>query len=270
MDKTFQGRVAFITGGARGQGRSHALAFADLGAEIALCDATADMPTIPYPLATGSDLSDTADMIRDRGVRCMAEQVDVRDGEAISRFAQRIADELGRIDVVIANAGVYSFAANAWELTEEQWDVMIDIDLTGVWRTCKAAIPHMLTSGSGGSLTLISSVNGFEGVPGTAHYCAAKHGLVGLMRTLAIELAPHGIRVNTVHPTAVDTKMVHNDATPRALAAAERYGKDMSNLLPIELLAPEDVSAALVWLASPAARYVTGITLPVDAGFTVK
>jgi SDR family mycofactocin-dependent oxidoreductase len=262
--------VALITGGARGQGRSHAEAFAEAGADVAICDALTDLPTIPYPLAREEDLDETAAAVRERGSRCFAERVDVRDLGAMETFAEAAAAELGGLDVIIGNAGVYSFAANSWELEAEEWQTMLDVNLTGVWNTCRAAIPRMLDADRGGSIALISSVNGFEGVPGTAHYCAAKHGLVGLMRTLAIELAPHGIRANTVHPTAVATSMVENDATPRALAAAEACGKDMTNLLAVELMEPRDVSEALVWLASPAARYVTGITLPIDAGFTVK
>lgn len=264
------GSVVLVTGGARGQGRSHALAFAAAGADVAICDVAAELPTIPYPLAGEEELAATAEEVEASGARCVAERVDVRDLEGLERFAATAAERLGRIDTVIANAGVYSFAASSWELSAEEWQVMIEINLTGVWNTCRAAIPAMIAAGGGGSIAMISSVNGFEGVPGTGHYCAAKHGLVGLMRTLAIELAPHGIRVNTVHPTAVDTKLVDNDATPRALEAAERYGKDMTNLLPVELMEPRDVSEALLWLSSPAARYVTGITLPIDAGFTVK
>lgn len=264
------GSVVLVTGGARGQGRSHALSFAAAGADVAICDATAEMPTIPYRLADEDELAATAGAVEACGVRCHAERVDVRDLAGLERFVAAAVERLGRIDTVVANAGVYSFAASSWELDPEQWQVMLDINLTGVWNTCRAAIPAMIEGGGGGSIAMISSVNGFEGVPGTAHYCAAKHGLVGLMRTLAIELAQHGIRVNTIHPTAVDTKMVDNDATPRALEAAERYGKDMTNLLAVELMEPRDVSEALLWISSPAARYVTGITLPIDAGFTVK
>jgi NAD(P)-dependent dehydrogenase (short-subunit alcohol dehydrogenase family) len=139
-----------------------------------------------------------------------------------------------------------------------------------VWHTCKATIPAILRSGDGGSLTLTSSVNAFTGVPGTGHYTASKHALVGLMRTLAIELASQSVRVNTLHPTAVNTQMATNDATQGALAAATAVGKDMSNMMPVELIEPEDVTAALLWLVSPAARYVTGIAFPVDAGFSLK
>lgn len=268
--RPFEGKVALITGAARGQGRAHAEAFAAAGADVAICDALEPMPTVPYPLAGEDDLEGTVDAVRGHGARCHAQRADVRDTAQMESFAAAAAAELGGIDIVVANAGVYSFAANTWELSAEQWQVVLDVNLTGVWNTCRAAIPRMLQTGRGGSIALISSVNGFEGVPGTAHYTAAKHGLLGLMRTLALELAPHGVRVNTVHPTAVATKMVQNEAMPAALAAAERGGKDMTNLLPVELIEPRDVSAALLWLASSQARYVTGIALPIDAGFLVK
>ncbi|MBS1676703.1 MAG: mycofactocin-coupled SDR family oxidoreductase [Actinobacteria bacterium] len=269
-DTPLAGRVALITGGARGQGLSHALAFARAGADVSICDVVSPLPTVPYALAEPAELDQAVAAVEALGARCIGERADVRDLEAMERFAEATAAELGGIDIVVGNAGIYSFAASSWELSAEQWQVMIDVNLTGVWNTCRAAIPFMREREGDRSITLISSVNGFEGVPGTAHYCAAKHGLVGLMRTLAIELAQDGIRVNTLHPTAVDTKLVDNDATPKALESAERYGKDMTNLLPVELMDPVDVSAALVWISSPSSRYVTGITLPIDAGFSVK
>jgi len=265
-----QGRVALITGGARGQGRSHALTLAEAGADIAICDIAAPVDTIDYPLATGGDLAETARLVETLGRRCIAAAVDVRDLAAMRAFTARVTAELGRLDIAIANAGVYSFAANTWELTEAQWDVMLDVNLGGVWRTCAAAIPHIIDSGDGGSIVLVSSVNGLRGVPGVAHYNAAKTGLIGLTRTLAIELAPHHVRVNTVHPTAVRSPMVENDVMPKALAAVEEWGIDLRNILDIELLDPRDVSEAVLWLVSPAARRVTGISLPVDAGNVLR
>jgi SDR family mycofactocin-dependent oxidoreductase len=264
------GRVAFITGGARGQGRSHAVALARAGADIAICDAETDLETVPYALSRDGDLAETRALVEAEGRRCVSERLDVRDLAGLEAFAARAAGELGGLDFVVGNAGVYSYAPNTWELTEEQWDVMLDINLGGVWRTCKATIPHMLAAGRGGVIVLISSVNGLRGIPGVAHYNAAKHGLVGLMRTMAIELAPHGVRVNTLHPTGVATGMTQNDAMTEALAAVEASGLDMTNLLPVELMDPEDVSNALVWLVSPLARYVTASVLPVDAGCTAK
>jgi SDR family mycofactocin-dependent oxidoreductase len=269
-DMGLTGSVALITGAARGQGRSHAVSLARAGADIAVTDVAGDVATVPYDLGTEQDLSQTVELVEREGRRCLAAKIDVRDLSALSAFADQVGEQLGRLDIVVGNAGIYSFAESTWELTEEQWNVMLDVNLTGVWHTCKASIPVILRSGRGGSIVLISSVNGLVGVPGTAHYCAAKHGLVGLMRTLAIELAPHNVRVNTLHPTAVNTTMAVNSATEMALAEAQRHGKDMTNLLPVELMEPHDVSSALMWLVSPAARYVTGITLPIDAGFTVK
>lgn len=267
---TLEGRVALITGGARGQGRSHALALAGAGADIAICDVAGPVATIDYPLAEHDDLAKTVRLVEGLGQRCVAAVADVRDLSALRAFAARTVDQLGRIDIVVANAGVYSYAPNAWELTEQQWDVMLDINLGGVWKTCAAAIPHMLATGDGGTIVLISSVNGLRGVPGVAHYNAAKHGLVGLTRTLAIELSPYRIRVNTLHPTAVRTPMVENDVMPRAFEAIEAAGIDLANLLGVELLDPSDVSEALLWLVSPGARNVTGISLPVDAGNLVR
>lgn len=265
-----EGRVAFITGGARGQGRSHAIALARAGADIAICDSASELPTVPYELGTEAELAETCALVEAEGRRCVADRVDVRDLAGLEAFAARTASELGGLDFVIGNAGIYSYAPNTWELTEEQWDVMLDVNLGGVWRTCKATVPHMIAAGRGGVIVLISSVNGLRGIPGVAHYNAAKHGLVGLMRTLALELAPHGVRVNTLHPTAVATGMTQNDAMADALAAVESSGIDMTNLLPVELMEPEDVSNALVWLVSPLARYVTASVVPVDAGCTAK
>lgn len=265
-----EGRVALITGGARGQGRSHAVALAAAGVDVAICDVAGPVETIEYPLAAPEDLSETARVVESLGQRCVHAIADVRDLSALRSFAARTVDELGRIDIVVANAGVYSHAPNTWELTEQQWEVMLDINLSGVWRTCIAAIPHMIATGQGGAIVLISSVNGLRGVPGVAHYNAAKHGLVGLTRTLAIELSPYRIRVNTLHPTAVRTPMVENEVMPRAFEAIEAAGIDVANLLGVELLDPSDVSEALLWLVSSGARHVTGISLPVDAGNLVR
>jgi SDR family mycofactocin-dependent oxidoreductase len=264
------GRVALVTGGARGQGRSHAVGLARAGADVVLCDALAPMPTIEYDLADPEDLDETAALVEAEGRRCVAERADVRDLGALRAVCERAMTELGRLDIVVANAGVYSHAPSTWELTEEQWDVMLDINLGGVWRTCAAAVPHVVATGEGGSVVLISSVNGLRGVPGTAHYNAAKHGLVGLTRTLALELARYGIRVNTLHPTGVRSPMTQNEAMERALRAVSDTGVDMTNLLDVDMLDPRDVTDALVWLVSPLARNVTGISLPVDAGHLIK
>jgi NAD(P)-dependent dehydrogenase (short-subunit alcohol dehydrogenase family) len=177
--------------------------------------------------------------------------------------------EFGRLDVVCANAGIAGFAENAWSLTEDEWEEMIAVNLSGVWRTLKAAIPKMIDAGNGGSIVITSSTAGVKGMAGTAHYVSAKHGVVGLMRALANELAPHSIRVNTVHPTGVNTPMIHNEFIEGVLAQMDGGG-GLTNALPVDEVQPEDISNAIVWLASEEARYVTGTMLPVDAGYLIK
>ncbi|MDI3341336.1 MAG: mycofactocin-coupled SDR family oxidoreductase [Sphaerobacter sp.] len=260
------GKVAIITGGARGQGRSHALTLAREGADIVVCDIAAQIDTVPYPMATPADLEETVRLVEDLDRRCIAVQADVRDGAQMRAVAERAMGEFGRIDILLANAGIAGFAS-AWELTDEQWNDMIAVNLTGVWQSCKAVIPHMIAGGRGGSIVITSSTAGLKGFAGSAHYVATKHGVVGLMRTLAIELAPYNIRVNTVHPTGVNTPMVVNDYMREVLAASPQA---LTNLLPVEMVEPVDISNAILWLVSDDARYVTGVTLPVDAGFTVK
>ncbi len=270
------GKVAVITGGARGQGRSHAITLAREGADIVICDVAAPLPTVPYALATPDDLAETARLVEDLDRHCIAVQADVRDGAQMREVAARAIAEFGHIDILLANAGIISFA-RAWELTEEQWDQMIAVNLTGVWQSCKAAIPHMIARCRGGAIVLTSSTVGLKGLLTASHYAASKHGVVGLMRTLAIELAPYGIRVNTVHPTAVATDIVLNDAmrtlfgggVPVSEERLRQMLGDM-NLLPVKLLQSSDISAAVLWLVSDEARFVTGVALPVDAGLTAK
>ena len=270
------GKVALITGGARGQGRSHALTFAHEGAEIIVCDVAEGLRTVPYPLASAGELADTARMVEDLGRRCLAVQADVRDSEGMRGVVERAVSEFGRIDILLANAGIESFGT-AWELTDEQWDEMIAVNLTGVWKSCRAVAPHMIERRAG-VILITSSIAGLRGLANQAHYCAAKHGVVGLMRALAIELAPHGVRVNTVHPSSVDTPIIKNqamytlfsggkpDATLEEVTPAFRA----LNLLDTPWIEPQDISNAMLWLASDDARYVTGATLPVDAGLLAK
>ena len=270
------GKVALITGGARGQGRSHALTFAREGAEIIICDIADDLPTAPYPLASTGDLADTARMVEDLGRRCLAIQADVRDSQGMRGVVERGISEFGHIDILLANAGIESFG-KSWELTDEQWDEMIAVNLTGAWKSCKAVIPRMIERRTG-VILITSSIAGLKGLGNQAHYCAAKHGVVGLMRNLAIELAPHGIRVNTVHPSSVDTPIIKNqamytlfsggdpDATLEEVTPAFRE----LNLLDTQWMQPQDISNAMLWLASDDARYITGATLPVDAGLMAK
>jgi (+)-trans-carveol dehydrogenase len=271
------GKVAFITGAARGQGRSHAVWLAREGADIIAMDACADIETVPYKGATEDDLAETVAEVEALDRRIVARKADVRDYAGLKAVLDEGVAQLGRLDIVSANAGIFSHAPAA-ELTEEQWGQMIDINLTGVWRTCKAAIPHLVAGGRGGSVIITSSVAGLRGTPNFAHYSTAKHGLVGLMRTLALELAPHSIRVNSLHPGNVNTPMVHNEDLYRMFMPGSENptreeftarAKTMSPL-PTPWAEPADISSALVFLASDEGRYITGVTLPVDAGVMLR
>jgi SDR family mycofactocin-dependent oxidoreductase len=273
-----EGKVAFVTGAARGQGRSHAIRLAEEGADIIAVDLCGQIDTVPYPMATPEDLDQTVKAVEALDRRIIATQADVRDYGALKAALDDGVAQLGHLDIVSANAGIFSFGTME-ELDETHWQDMIDVNLTGVWHAAKAAIPHLRAAG-GGSMILTSSTAGLQALPNTGHYNAAKHGVVGLMRTLALELAPDMIRVNSVHPTAVDTDMIQNSATYELfapdLAPAERTREVLSerfatlNVLPIPWVEPIDISNAVLWLASDEARYVTGVTLPVDAGLLTK
>jgi (+)-trans-carveol dehydrogenase len=268
------GKVAFITGAARGQGRSHAIRLAQEGADIIAVDVCEDVATVPYGGATEADLAETVKQVEALDRRIIATKADVRDFGQLKAAVDDGVAQLGKLDIVSANAGIFSHAPTA-ELTEEQWQTMIDINLTGVWRTCKAAIPHLIANDSG-AIVITSSVAGLKGGPNFAHYVSAKHGVIGLMRTLALELAPHHIRVNTINPTNVATDMILNDDLYRLFnpGAPTRAGfeqvADTMNALPVPWVEPVDISNALLFLASDEGRYVTGITFPVDAGMTAK
>lgn len=266
---SLEGRVALVTGAGRGQGRSHALAFAREGADVVAVDRAADVDQAPYPMSTVADLEETAVAVRETGRHCLVAVADVRDLAAMEEVVSTCCQELGGLDILCANAGIISFGAT-WELTEAQWVGVVDTNLKGAWATCRAAIPAMLAQGSGGSIVLTASAAGLRGYPGMAHYVASKHGVVGLARTLAIELAPHRIRVNCVAPGGVRTVMGENEAMRSHLAANPDAARALTNLLPVDLVEPEDVSAAVVWLCSEAARNVTGAVLPVDAGVQLR
>jgi SDR family mycofactocin-dependent oxidoreductase len=229
-------------------------------------DVCRQLDTVPYPMAVSEEFRETAELVEDLDRRIVASEADVRDSAAVRALVEEGVREFGRLDVVCANAGIAGFAKNTWTMTEDQWDEMIAVNLTGVWKTVKAAVPAIIEAGNGGSIVITSSTGGVKGLPGIgAHYVAAKHGVVGMMRTLANELAPHFIRVNTVHPTGVNTPMIANDAAMQAMSAAAEL-VNMQNALPVTLVEPVDISNALVWLTSDEARYVTGVSLPVDAG----
>jgi SDR family mycofactocin-dependent oxidoreductase len=269
MPGRLEGKVAFISGAARGQGRSHAVRLAQEGADIVAFDVCRQLGTVPYPMADSEDLKETVRLVEDLDRRIVAREADVRDLAGVRAVVEEGVAEFGRLDVVCANAGIAGFAENTWSLTEQQWEEMIAVNLSGVWRTVAAAIPTMIEAGNGGSIVITSSTAGVKGMTGIAHYVSAKHGVVGLMRTLANELAPFSIRVNTVHPTGVNTPMIHNEFMDAVLADPEG-GVNLTNALPVEEVEPVDISNAVLWLASDEARYVTGTMLPVDAGYLGK
>lgn len=267
------GKVALITGAARGQGRAHALRLAEEGADIVAVDLCAPMDTVPYGLATPDDLAQTAKLVEEHDRRVIARQIDVRDLGALQQVVSEAVADLGGVDIVVANAGIGSFAP-IWEITEEQWDDVIGVNLTGVWKTVKAAIPTMIEAGKGGSIILTSSLAGLVAFPNLGHYNAAKHGVTGLMRTLAVELAPYNIRCNSLHPAIVHTDMTHNEAiyqlflphldTPSRAEAEEGYAT--MHALRISGLEAIDIANMVLFLASDEARYITGTTQVLDAG----
>jgi SDR family mycofactocin-dependent oxidoreductase len=271
------GKVALISGGARGQGRSHAVTLAREGADIIIFDICRQIPDVPYELARPEELDETAQMVEDLDRRVIAMQADVRDSSQLAEVVRTGLAEFGHIDIVCANAGIATFAP-AWEITDEDWDLEIAVNLTGVFKTVRAAIPSMIERGAGGSIILTSSTAGLKGYANLMHYNAAKHGVVGIMRTLAIELAPYMIRVNSVHPAGTNTPIMNNQAMytlfggGRPDATREDATRELLklNLLPVAWVEPEDISNAVLWLASPDSRYVTGHTLPVDAGLLTK
>lgn len=265
---TLDGKVAFITGAARGQGRSHALALAEQGADIIALDICEQIDTVFYDLATEDDLAETVRLVEQRGRRAVARKADVRDLAGLTAVLDEGLDTFGRLDIVLANAGICMGLGEP----ERTWKNSIDVNLTGVWNTLWAARQPLIEGGRGGSIVVTSSSFGLKGYSdGSAAglaYCAAKHGVVGLMRAFANELAPHMIRVNSIHPTGVNTAMVINPAMEKYLADnAEAAANGMQNAMPVELIERIDVTNAVLWLVSDAARYVTGVTLPVDAGF---
>jgi SDR family mycofactocin-dependent oxidoreductase len=275
-----EGKVAFITGAARGQGRSHAIRLAQEGADIIAVDLCESLPTVTplYAGATAEDLAETVRQVEALDRRIVATKADVRDFDALKSALDEGVAQLGRVDIVSANAGIFVFGELAQDITDEQWDEVNDINAKGVWHTCKAVIPHLIEQGTGGSIVLTSSTAGLKGTPHLLAYTASKHAVVGIMRTLALELARHRIRVNSVHPTGVATDMALNEAVfklfrpdephPTQEQAAEVFAT--TNALPIPWVEPVDISNAVLFLASDEARYVTGLELKVDAGYTIK
>jgi (+)-trans-carveol dehydrogenase len=273
MMAKLSGKVALITGAARGQGQRHAERMAAEGADIIAIDLCADIDTVPYPLADEAGLEATAKLVREHGRRVVTRIADVRDYEALERAIDEGVGELGGLDIVVANAGVTSFAT-ARDLPLAEWRDVIDVNLSGAYYTARAAIPHLVERASGGSIILISSALAHRAMPNLPHYVASKAGLVGLMRALALELSPQSIRVNSLHPSVVDTEMVQNSAMYALfrpdLADPTRddlaVPSAMLHLMPTPWVDREDVTNAVLFLASDEARFVTGQELRVDAG----
>jgi SDR family mycofactocin-dependent oxidoreductase len=278
MPGRVEGKVAFITGAARGQGRSHAVRLAQEGADIIAVDICKQIDSVGLPMSTPEDLAETVAQVEALDRRIVAAEVDVRDYDALKATVDDGVAQLGRLDIVAANAGIGSGGSPMHEMSQELWQDMIDVNLTGVWLSAKAAIPHLIAGGRGGSITLTSSVGGLKAYPNIGNYVAAKHGVVGIMRTLAHELGQYGIRVNSVHPTQVDTPMVMHESVYRLFrpdlenptAADLAPASQTKHVLPVPWVESVDISNALLFLASDEARYITGVTLPVDAGSLIK
>jgi (+)-trans-carveol dehydrogenase len=250
---------------------------AEEGADIIAVDLLGQVGSVPYAMSTPEDLEQTVKEVEALDRRIVATKADVRDFDAVKQALDAGVAELGRLDIVSANAGIFSVGQSV-DLSEQEWRDMIDVNLTGVWHATKAATPHLIEGGHGGSMILTSSTAGIQAIQNAAHYVAAKHGVVGLMRTLALELAPHMIRVNSVHPTTVNTDMIQNDAVYQLFRPDLEHPTvdDVSetflsmNALPIKWVEPVDISNAVLFLASDEARYITGTTLTIDGGLTLK
>jgi SDR family mycofactocin-dependent oxidoreductase len=269
------GKVAFITGAARGQGRSHALRLAQEGADIIAVDICQQIDSVPYPMATPEDLAQTVAQVEALDRRIVSAQADVRDAAALRASVSEGVNQLGRLDIVLANAGISAIGLRPRADRQTIFRDVVDVNLTGVYNTVSVTAPVLLEQNQGGAIVITSSTQGLTGRGGdgsgaVSGYNAAKHGVVGLMRSFNHWLAPHNIRVNTVHPTGVNTPMVDNEAMAGLFRANPNIGAALSNLMPVEMVESIDISNAIAWLVSDDARYVTGVTLPVDAGFSVK
>jgi len=269
MTGRVQGKVAFITGAGRGQGRSHAIRLAEEGADIIAVDICRDYPTVGYGMATEADLAQTVKDVEALDRRIIAAPADVRDAGALQKVVDDAVAQLGHLDIVCANAGICT--VQAWdEVTPEVWRDTLDTNLTGVWNTMVVAAPHLIAAG-GGSIICTSSTAGIKGLPFLAPYVAAKHGVVGIARTMANELAQHKIRVNTVHPTGVQTPMADGLGGLDPLINRDpNLGPIFMNTLPVQSVEARDISNAVLFLASDEAQYVTGLEFTVDAGNTIR
>jgi SDR family mycofactocin-dependent oxidoreductase len=272
-----EGKVAFITGAARGQGRSHAIRLAEEGADIIALDLCAQLDTVEYPLSTPDDLAETVKLVEDTGRTIIARQADVRDADAVQAVVDEGVGQLGRLDIIIANAGIMPIIGERSQ-RRQAWHDAIDVMLSGVFNTVEAGLPTLLDGGRGGSIVITSSSAGLyvggmkksAKSPGGWGYVAAKHGVVGLMRAYAVAFGPDNIRCNSIHPTGVATPMVMNEAFLKFGEEHPDFADTMQNLLPVPLIEPIDVSNAILYLCSEDGRYVTGVTLPVDAGLIIR
>ncbi|MBK0868849.1 mycofactocin-coupled SDR family oxidoreductase [Saccharopolyspora sp. HNM0986] len=269
------GKIALVTGSARGQGRSHATRLAEAGADVIAVDRCETVPEMPYAMPDPDDLAETARLVQNHDRRIVTAQVDVRDGDDLASVVAKGAAELGGLDIVVVNAGISTVLAAEGTSDSQTWNTIVATNMTGVWNTVEAALPPLRETGRGGSIIMTgstASLKGLVGAPGTPAvlaYTAAKHGVVGLMKSYAVGLAKESIRVNTVHPSGVDTPMLENDSLREYFAEHPADAEMLRNALPVKMLQPGDISDAVLWLASDASRYVTGVGLPVDAGFHV-
>jgi SDR family mycofactocin-dependent oxidoreductase len=278
MTGRVDGKVAFISGAARGQGRSHAVRLAQEGADIIAVDICGPIDNLAYPHSTPADLAETADLVKAHNRRIVTAQVDVRDYAALKAALDSGVEQLGRLDIIVANAGIGTFGNKLHKIGEKIWQDMIDVNLSGAWHTVKAGVPHIIAGERGGSVVLTGSVGSHKAMAYTGHYIAAKHGVVGLMRAFAVELGQHRIRVNSVHPSQVNTPMTMNEVTFRLFRPdLENPGPEdfapfsqMTHTLPVPWVEAADISNAVLFLASDESRYVTGVSLPVDAGALLK
>ena len=277
MAATLEGRVAFVTGAARGQGRAHAVRLASEGADIVAVDVCGPVSdTITYPAATSEDLAETASAVEATGRKVLAREVDIRDLAAQQQLVADTIEQFGRLDVVVANAGVLSWG-RMFEMSEDQWDTVIDVNLNGTWRTLRATVPAMIEAGNGGSIIVVSSSAGLKATPGNSHYAASKHGLVAITNSLALEVGEYGIRVNSIHPYSIDTPMVEPDAMMEIFGKYPTYIHSFSPMPfhPVnhegkkglqEFMTAEEVSDVVTWLASDASATISGSQIAVDRG----
>jgi len=272
VEYDFSGKVAFVTGAAHGQGRSHAQHYARHGADVVVTDIGHNVDSVPYDLGTSDELEETASLVEDEGQEALAIEMDVRDETQVEAAVEQAVDEMGKIDVLANNAGIESIA-DAVEMDEAMWDEMIDTNLKGVWLCSKHVGKHFVDRGDGGKIVSTSSTAGKIGIPGNAHYVSAKHGVVGLTKTLALELAEYDVNVNCIGPTGIQTPMISGMTEAYGEEALDEMGA-MTGPWNVfgdgGMIEAKEISEAYMWLSSDAARYVTGIYLPVDAGFLAK